>query len=212
MVKNDVRKIIFILFTSIYMTGCELLPEKEIIDEGKNIRFVFDDGLNDDSKFRLEKDKNGFYIFNLYTTSQNIQRISVRLLNGDKVVETKCCGKRQKIEWRSNLYWWFKKGETIENITKTYFNPFTGEIQYVNLPPLVNWKDELIPTINESSYTDDVTGRGNTVIGPIGKIKGDTMIVFVKYRHEITKSTKGSMFYSSEGYRDIIDSVKIILK
>ncbi len=196
----------------ILLQGCDLLPEKEILDEGENIRFVFDEGLNDDPNFRLKKVNGGFYLMELTKETQNIQRISIRLLDGDKVVESKCCGKRQKIEWRSNLYWWLKKGETVGNITKTYFNPFTGEIQYVNLPPLVNWKDELIPIINESSYTDDVTGRGSTVIGPIGKMKGDTMMVYVKYRHEITKSTKGSMFYSSEGYRDIIDSVRIILK
>jgi hypothetical protein len=207
-VKSSIK--IFTLI--ILLQGCDLLPEKEILDEGENIRFVFDEGLNDDPNFRLKKVNGGFYLMELTKETQNIQRISIRLLDGDKVVESKCCGKRQKIEWRSNLYWWLKKGETVGNITKTYFNPFTGEIQYVNLPPLVNWKDELIPIINESSYTDDVTGRGSTVIGPIGKMKGDTMMVYVKYRHEITKSTKGSMFYSSEGYRDIIDSVRIILK
>jgi len=193
-------------------TGCELFSEKEIIDEGKNIRFVFDEGLNDDPRFRLSKDENGFYFMKLEKGGQNIQRISVRLLDEDNVVYSKCCGRRHSVGWRSNLYWWILKGDTVANITKTYFNPFTGEIQYVNLPPLVNWKDELVPTINPTSITNEFTGRGSTVIAPIGKMKGDTMTIYVRYNHEITKSTKGSSFYTSMGFKEIIDSLKIVLK
>jgi hypothetical protein len=82
----------------------------------------------------------------------------------------------------------------------------------VNLPPLINWKDEIVPTINPTSITDELTGRGSTVIAPVGRMKGDTMTIYVKYNHEITKWTEGSSFYSSVGYKEIMDSVKIILK
>jgi hypothetical protein len=186
--------------------------EIEIIDDGRNIKFVFDEGLNDDTQFKLPKDGNGYYYMTLTKSGQNLQRVSVRLLDGDKVVDSKCCGKRQKIEWKSNLFWWIKKGDTVENITKTYFNPFTGVVQYVNLPPLINWKDELVTTINSTSITNEFTGRGSTVIGPIGRMKGDTMTIYVRYSHEITKSTVGSKFYTSIGNKQIIDSLKIILK
>ncbi|AMQ55550.1 hypothetical protein [Algoriphagus sanaruensis] len=149
---------------------------------------------------------------NLTKSGQNPQRISVRLLRGDEVVETKSMGRRSYIYWSNNLYWWLREGDTVANITKTYFNPFTGEIQYVNLPPLINWKDVIVPTINSVSITNDVTGRGSTVIGPIGEMKGDTMTVYVKYSHVISKWTEGSSFFTPLGEKEIIDSIKIILK
>ena len=192
--------------------SCELFSEKEIIDDGRNIRFIFDEGLNDDVRFKLPKDVNGFYYMELRNDGQNIQRISVRLLDGENVVNSKCCGRRHRIQWSNNLYWWLMEGDTVANITRTYFNPFTGEIQYVNLPPLINWRDELVPTINPSSITDERSGRGNTVIAPIGRMKGDTMTIYVRYNHEITKWTEGSSFYTSIGNKEIIDSIKVILK
>ena len=84
---------------------------------------------------------------------------------------------------------------------QTYFNPFTGEIQYVNLPLLVNWKDEIVPTINQSSITDEFNGTSSTVIGPIGRMRGDTMNIYVRYNHKITKWTDGSSSYTSKKKR-----------
>jgi hypothetical protein len=82
----------------------------------------------------------------------------------------------------------------------------------VNLPPLVNWKDVLVPTINATSVTDESTGRASTVIGPIGEMKGDTMTVYVKYIHNITRYRKeGTQSITSLGSKEIIDSVRIIL-
>ena len=202
--------LLFVILTT--QMGCGLFFEKEIIDDGRNIRFVFDEGLNEDPRFRLSKDKSGFYTMNLPKEGQNIQRISVKLLDGSAVVYSKCCGRRQRVKWSNNLYWWALEGETIANITKTYFNPFTGELQYSNFPPLINWKDELASTINPSLLTDEFTGRGSTVIAPIGKMRGDKMIVYVRYTHEIAKWTEGSSFYTSIGDKEIMDSIKIILK
>jgi hypothetical protein len=207
----------FIFFSTFFgllfiQSGCVVFSEKEIIDDGKNIRFVFDEGLNDDPKFRLPKDANGYYHMTLTKGGQNIQRISARLLDGNKVVDTKCCGPIQKISWESNRYWWILSGDTVANITKTYFNTFTGQLQYSNLPPLINWKDELVPTINSSSYTDEFTGRGSTVIAPIGKMKGDTLTVYARYYHSIASYTVGSKFFTPVGSKVIVDSVKIVLK
>jgi hypothetical protein len=100
----------------------------------------------------------------------------------------------------------------VANITKTYFNTFTGQLQYSNLPPLINWKDELVPTVNSSSYTDELTGRGSTVIAPIGKMRGDTLTVYARYYHSIASYTPGSSFYTAVGSKVIVDSVKIVLR
>jgi hypothetical protein len=207
----------FIFFSTLFgllliQSGCEFFAEKEIINDGKNIRFVFDEGLNENPQFRLPKDANGYYYMTLTKPGQNIQRISARLLDGGKIVDTKCCGPRQKVNWNSNLYWWILAGDTVANITKTYFNEFTGQLQYSNLPPLINWKDQLVPTVNSSSYTDEFTGRSNTVIAPVGKMKGDTLTVYVRYNHSISKYTASSSFFAPIDFLEIVDSVKIVLR
>ena len=192
--------------------GCSLFSEEILLEDGKNIRMVFEEGLHEDPQFKLPKDANGYYYMTLTKGGQNIQRITMRLLDGDKVVDTKCCGPRQKITWSSNRFWWILAGDTVANITKTYFNEFTEQLQYSNLPPLINWKDELVPTVNSASYTDESTGRTSTVIAPIGKMKGDTLTVYARYFHSIARYRKSSSFYTPEGSLEIVDSVKIVLR
>ncbi len=189
-----------------------IVKEVYVIDEGKGIHFVFDPGLNDDPAYVLPKDSKGQYYFTLTKEGQNIQRISGRLLDSNnKVVFSKANGAKQSIVFKNNLFWWILKGETVANITKTYFNPFLGAIQYVNLPPLLNWKDELVPTINSTSITDDKTGQFSVVIAPIGSMKGETMTIYLKYSHPMTKQKVGSLFFTDLGTKEIIDSVKIKL-
>ena len=83
---------------------------------------------------------------------------------------------------------------------------------YLNLPPLINWKDVLIPTINRSSYTNAETGVFNTVIAPINEMVGDTMKIKVEYTHLITSQKEGSMFFNTLGERVFKDSTYIVLK
>ncbi len=117
---------------------------------------------------RLPIDQNGYYHLVLdSTTNQTIHRISGSVLNTTEPT---------KVSWSSNLYWWLKQGDTIANITKTYINYFTGEVTYVNLPPLVNYKDYLVPTINSASYVDK-NGQINTMIAPIYRMKNDTLVI-----------------------------------
>jgi hypothetical protein len=69
------REIIFfigIFSLLLVQAGCVFVPEKVIVEDGKNIRFVFDEGLNDDLKFRLPKDANGYYYMTLTKGGQNI--------------------------------------------------------------------------------------------------------------------------------------------
>lgn len=117
---------------------------------------------------RLPMDENGYYHLKLNpTTNQTIHRITGKVLNTTEPT---------KVSWDSNLYWWILKGERVVNITKTYINYFTGELTYVNLPPLTNWQDVMVPTINSSSYVDD-NNEINTVIAPIFGMRYDTLRV-----------------------------------
>lgn len=192
--------------------GCSFFLEEFFVEDGKDIRMVFEEGLHEDPKFKLPKDGNGYYYMTLTKEGQNLQRITMRLLDGDKIVNTRCCGPRQKVTWSSNLYWWILEGDTVANISKTYFNEFTGQLQYSNLPPLINWKDELVPTVNSASYTDEFTGRTSTMIAPIGKMKGDTLTIYARYYHSIVSYKKSASFYTPEGSLEVVDSVKIVLR
>jgi len=131
---------------------------------------------------RLPVDTNGYYHLSLNPTkNQTIHRISGTIQN---ITEP------TKVSWESNLYWWLLQGAIVAEITKTYINTFTGELTYVNLPPLVNWKDALVPTINSSSYVGE-NGEVNTVIAPIYRMKNDTLIVTAQINEwEVTQSIK----------------------
>lgn len=185
-----------------------------IIDEGDGISIQFLEGLNDNQTFQLSKNSDGYYEMTLdRTKNQTIQRITGRLLRNDKPIEDLYSGGQPKmVEFSSNLYWWLLEGDVVANVTYTYINYFTGELIYINLPPIVNWKDELVPTINSSGYTDSETGIFNTVIAPIREMVGDTMKINVQYIHSITSKEEGSMFFESTGKKVFKDSTYIILK
>jgi hypothetical protein len=185
-----------------------------ITDNGEGITINFIDGLNDDSRFQLSKNIDGYYELNLdRSKNQTIQRITGVLLRNGKPIEDSWSGFQPKmVNWESNLYWWLFEGETVANITKTYLNLFTGELVYVNLPPLLNWEDVIVQTINKSSYTDEKTGIFNTVIAPIQEMVGDTMKIKMTYIHSITQKEEGSKFFEIIGKKVFKDSTYIILK
>jgi len=188
--------------------------EDIIIDNGEGITIEFLEGLNDESRYKLNKDKNGFYELSLNPNSnQTPQSITGLLLrNGEPLKDNWSGNQPKKVNWESNLYWWLLEGDTVANITQTYINEFTGELDYINLPPIINWRDVLVPTVNSSSYTDQETGIVNTVIAPIREMVGDTMKVKLKYIHSITEKEEGSKFFSDIGERVFKDSVYVILK
>jgi hypothetical protein len=130
----------------------------------------------------LPKDKNGFYYFQLYNqTGQNLQTLTGSIKINGRVPDNP----RVKVDWENNLYWHLRKGDVVATITKTYLNKFTGQFTIVQLPPLINNIDALVPTINKTCY-NSVDGSINTVIAPIWEMRGDTMQVVVKYN----KTTK----------------------
>ena len=197
---------------SIIDNNDDIVTPDTIIDYGDDIVIEFLEGLNDNPSFILPKDSNGFYYLVLNDYLQTIQRITVKLTRKGEPVYSINSGYSQKLEWSSNLFWWLLEGDTVANITELYFNPYTGEYQYINLPPLINWQDVLVPTINPSCYTEEDTGIGNSVIGAIPEMRNDTMKIVVKYNHKITKKEEGSMFFEVIGERVIQDSVLIILR
>ena len=168
-----------------------------IIDYGEGITIEFLEGLNDDPQYQLSKNSDGFYEMIMdRSKKQTIQRITGRLLKNGVPIEDRWSGKQpKKVYFSSNLFWWLLEEENVANITKTYINYYTGELTYVNLPPLVNWRDQLVSTINLSGYTEKLTGKFNTVIAPISEMIGDTMKIKVEYLHLITSKEEGSLLF-----------------
>ena len=194
------KKLVLLIF--IFLIGCT--DTDSVSGDVNNIKLEFIEGLNDDIDFHLNKNSEGYYelVLNKFS-NQTIQRITAKLTQNNFPIQDNYGNIQPKlIEWESNLYWWLKKGDTVAQITKTYFNKFTGEITYTNLPPLINWKDELVSTINSSSYTSDQTGLVNTVIAPIREMSGDTLKIIVKYNHLLSDSS----------YKKFRDSTYILLK
>jgi len=210
MIFHNLKKIY--LFTSFLIFGCT--NNKIILDDGNEISIEFLEGLNDNPEFQLSRDSNGYYELELdKNRNQTSQRISGKLLRYGMPVEDISSGSQpKKIDFSSNLYWWLLEGDIVANITYTYINSFSGELTYVNLPPLLNWKDILIPTINSSGYSDPETGVFHTVIAPIREMVGDTMKIKVEYTHTISSKEEGSMFFEILGERIFKDSTYIILK
>ena len=180
---NRFFNIISTILFNLLIVSCT--EEPSTVDNGDGIKIEFVEGLNDNSTFTLTKDSNGLYEMILNpNTNQTPQRISAKLTRYDEPITDEWSGSQpKKVSWESNLYWWIGEYDTIVNITESYFNPYTGEIQFINLPPLINWREVIVPTINPSSYTDENTGIANTVIAPIYEMKGDTMKIIVKYYH-----------------------------
>ena len=194
------KKLVLLIF--IFLIGCT--DSDSVSGDVNNIKLEFIEGLNDDIDFHLNKNSEGYYelVLNKFS-NQTIQRITAKLIQNNFPIQDNYGNIQPKlIEWESNLYWWLKKGDTVAQITKRYFNKFIGEITYTNLPPLINWQDELVSTINSSSYTSDQTGLVNTVIAPIREMSGDTLKIIVKYNHLLSDSS----------YKKFRDSTYILLK
>lgn len=146
--------------------------KEDVILPQKEYTFTIDSVLTQTGKNSLAIDVNGFYHLKLIPNSnQQPHRITGRILvNGNEPIPA------ENIEWESNLYWWLRKGDTSAYISKSYINYFTGQFTIISLPPMIVYKDELVPTINKSSYSG-TKGEVNTVIAPISEMKGDTMVI-----------------------------------
>lgn len=158
------------LIPLLLLFGCT--KDVEIPSPQKTYTLEINGIMNQNGMGSLPKDNNGYYHLKLdRTKNQTVHRVSGTILvNGKEPIPA------EKIEWESNLYWLLRRNDTIATITKSYINYFTGQYQIVQLPPLIASKDELVPTINSSSYSGD-NGEINTMIAPIYTMKGDTMVI-----------------------------------
>ena len=144
----------------------------DVIVPQKNYTFSIDSVLTQSGTKSLSVDANGFYHLKLIPNSnQQPYRVTGRILiNGKEPIPA------ERVEWESNLFWWLRKGDTSAYISKSYINYFTGQYTIISLPPMIVSKDELVPTINKTSYSGKV-GEINTIIAPISEMKGDTMVI-----------------------------------
>jgi len=120
---------------------------------------------------------NGFYHLKLNTnTNQTLSRITGKFeVNGTSIQSVE-----PKISWTSSHYIVISKGDTISKIIKTYFNPYTGQLQPVNLPALISQTDVAVSVVNPTSIPDFQTGKVNIMTGPVLNMKGDTITIIGK--------------------------------
>ena len=158
-----------IVLVSLFAFGCD---DTQMVEPSKKYKLSIDSVLTQDGKRSLPKDKNGFYHLTLIPSpKQQLYRVTGKVLvDGYEPIAP------QKISWESNLFWYIKAGDVVTYVTKTYLNYYTGQYTIVELPPLVSMQNEIVPTINGSSYSGK-NGVINTIIAPVGQMKGDTLII-----------------------------------
>lgn len=158
------------LIPILFLFGCT--KDVEIPIPKKTYTLEISGVLNQTGIGYLPLDANGYHHLKLdRTKNQTVHRVTGKILvNGKEPYPS------EKVEWESNLYWILQRNDTVATITKSYINYFTGKYQIVSLPPLIASKDELVPTINSSSYSG-ANGEINTMIAPIYNMKGDTLVI-----------------------------------
>jgi hypothetical protein len=149
------------------------------------ITFTIDSALSSDGKKSLPKDNNGFYHLILSTTrTQTLTRITGTFLVDGKPnkIPSPVHG---NIEWVGSHYWLLRAGESATAVVKTYFNPFTGQLQISQLSNLISQQDQVIPIVNGTSQLGFDDGSINTMAAPIYPMRGDTLTIIAKARYTI---------------------------
>jgi hypothetical protein len=172
------------------------------------ITFSIDSALTSSGTQSLPIDRNGFYHLVMdRTRNQTLSRITGTLLLNNKPIQIPS-PIEANVEWSGSHYWILKKGDTVGTIVKTYFNPYTGQLQNSQLPSLISQSDVVIPIVNSSSYSDFKTGKINTMIAPVYPMKGDTITILGKLKYSIEIPT--SNLFSKVKYDSIQKSIRII--
>jgi len=178
------------------------------IPQTHTITFTIDSALNSNGKQSLLLDNNGFYHLVLSTTSnQTLSRITGKFLVDGKPnqIPSPVTG---RIEWSSSHYWLLKAGDKVGSIVKTYFNPYTGQLQTSQLPNLISQQDQIIPIVNGTSQLGYFSGEINTMGAPIYKMKGDTITIIGKAIY--TLEIPNSKLFSDIKTDSIQKSIRII--
>jgi len=172
------------------------------------ITFTIDSALSSNGKQSLLLDNNGFYHLVLSTTAnQTLSRITGKFLVDGKPnqIPSPVTG---RIEWSSSHYWILKAGDKVGSIVKTYFNPYTGQLQTSQLPNLISQQDQIIPIVNGTSQLGYFSGEINTMGAPIYKMKGDTITIIGKAIY--TLEIPNSKLFSDIKTDSIQKSIRII--
>lgn len=160
-----------ILALSLILFSCET----EIVEPPDNYTMQLDG--------RLDTTNEGLYKLKLNSSPNSIQtihRISGKLLNNG--IEPIC---PQLVEWESSHSW--TTNDTAYVFIRRTIN-YLGEWVNVDTIYVTGYSNNIVPTINEFSYSGD-SGEINTVIAPIDNMKGDTMIVKAKFK-DLEKTIK----------------------
>ena len=172
------------------------------------ISFSIDSALTANGKQSLTKDNNGFFHLTLSTTSnQTLSRITGTFLVDGKPEQIPS-PVNSTIEWQSDHYWVLKAGDTVGRIVKTYFNPYTGQLQTSTFPSLISQTDVIVPVVNSSSYSDQINGSINTIFAPVKQMKGDTITIVGKVIYTI--EIPNSNLFSNTKTDSIQKSIRII--
>lgn len=180
-----------IIYKILYVIGLILLVaacKKEVTNPTlphHTISFTIDSALSSDGKRSLRKDNNGFYHLTLSTTrTQTLTRITgTFLVNGKpNKIPSPVQG---NVEWSGSHYWLLKGGESVAEIVKTYFNPYTGQLQISQLPNLISKQDQIIPIVNGTSQLGFDDGNINTMAAPVYPMRGDTLTIVAKAKYTI---------------------------
>ena len=167
-----------LIFLPILLLACMKEPEYIIpAPPPYNFTFQLDSALNGSGTKSLAKDKAGYYHLKLSeNTFQTFSRITGKFLwNGkpNPIPSPVECW----IEWKSSHYWLLNNKSALFVVYKTYFNEFTGKLTTSELGTFKSQSNQLIPTINSSSYPSSTDGSVNTIVAPIYPMRGDTMII-----------------------------------
>ena len=167
-----------LLFLPILLLACMKEPEYIVpAPPPYNFTFQLDSALNGSGTSALVKDKAGYYHMKLSEyTFQTFSRITGKFLwNGKpnpRPSPVECW-----IEWKSSHYWVLNNKTNLFVVYKTYFNEFTGKLTTSELGTFKSQSNQLIPTVNGSSYPSSTDGSINTVFAPIYYMIGDTITV-----------------------------------
>jgi hypothetical protein len=165
-----------IIFALLFICAGCTIPNYDSNVEYANYDLYIMGVLEPDGRHTLPIDSNRYY--HLKLDRGKLQ--TIRRVTGIITADGRSPYPYEKVEWKSNLHWWLLRGDTVAQVTKTYFNLYTGQLEQVNLPPLIAGIDELVPTINCCSYNSG-GGEINTMIAPINTMVGDTLIIQVEH-------------------------------
>lgn len=172
------------------------------------VTFTIDSALSSNGKQSLPMDKNGFYHLVMDNSkNQTLSRITGTLLVDNKPIQIPS-PIDANVEWSGSHFWILKAGDKVGTIIKTYFNPYTGQLQNIQLPNLTSQSDVIVPIVNSTSYSDFETGKVNTMAAPVLPMRGDTITIIGKLRY--TMEIPNSKLFSTIKVDSIQKSIRII--